>query len=136
MRKQLLYSGLSAALALLMALTYAVPAGAVPAEEGESDRAPKACGAILEAAELDFDAPACESGETVACSVRYTLKEDRAAGDTLELTLPEEAAEAEAPTAFGFDYEAVVSYLVTECDHTVPKDYAEPQGRITITGLE
>ena len=42
------------------------------------------------------------------------------------------AAEAEAPTTFGFDYEAVVSYLVEGCNHAVPEQYAEPQGRITI----
>lgn len=46
-----------------------------------------------------------------------------------------QAAEAETPTTFGFDYEALASYLVTACDHTVPDDYATPQGRITITGL-
>ena len=46
-----------------------------------------------------------------------------------------QAADAEKPVAFGFDYEAFTSYLVTACDHTVPERYANPQGRITITGL-
>ena len=46
-----------------------------------------------------------------------------------------DAADAERPTTFGADYEAIVSYLVTACDHTVPNEYAKPQGRITITGL-
>lgn len=43
-----------------------------------------------------------------------------------------EAAEAEQPVTFGFDYEALASYLVEGCDHTVPGEYAGPQGRITI----
>lgn len=42
------------------------------------------------------------------------------------------AADAKQPATFGFDYDAVVSYLVEGCDHTVPDDYAESQGRITI----
>ena len=46
-----------------------------------------------------------------------------------------QASDAEQPTTFGFDYEALTSYLVTACDHAVPDRYAEPQGRITITGL-
>ncbi len=46
-----------------------------------------------------------------------------------------QAADAETPVMFGFDYEAFTSYLVTVCDHTVPERYANPQGRITITGL-
>ncbi len=46
-----------------------------------------------------------------------------------------QAADAEKPTTFGFDYEAFTSYLVAACDHTVPDQYAAPQGRITITGL-
>ena len=45
-----------------------------------------------------------------------------------------EAADIEQPVTFGFDYEAVTSYLITECDHVVPEEYAEPQGRITIIG--
>ena len=43
-----------------------------------------------------------------------------------------EAADAETPLAFGFDFEAFVSYLVEGCNHAVPGEYAEPQGRITI----
>ena len=46
-----------------------------------------------------------------------------------------QASEAEPPVTFGFDYEAFTSYLVTACDHVVPDQYAQPQGRITITGL-
>ena len=46
-----------------------------------------------------------------------------------------QAAEAEQPVTFGFDYEALVSYLVQPCDHVVPDTYAEPQGHIAITGL-
>lgn len=46
-----------------------------------------------------------------------------------------EAFDAEQPVTFGFDYEAIVSYLVVACDHAVPDSYAEPQGRITIVGL-
>lgn len=45
------------------------------------------------------------------------------------------ASDAEQPTTFGFDYEAFTSYLVEGCGHTVPNEYAEPQGRITITGV-
>ena len=45
-----------------------------------------------------------------------------------------EAADAQSPVMFSFDYEAISSYLVTACDHTVPNTYAEPQGRITILG--
>ena len=45
-----------------------------------------------------------------------------------------EAADAQSPVMFSFDYEAVTSYLVTACNHTVPDTYAEPQGRITILG--
>lgn len=44
------------------------------------------------------------------------------------------AAEAEQPTTFGFDYQTLVDYLVDSCNRTVPDKYAEPQGRITITG--
>ena len=43
-----------------------------------------------------------------------------------------QASDAEAPTTFGFDYEAFTSYLVTACDHAVPDRYAAPQGRITV----
>lgn len=46
-----------------------------------------------------------------------------------------EAYEAETPVIIGFDYEALSSYLMVGCDHEVPAEYAEPQGRITITGL-
>ena len=46
-----------------------------------------------------------------------------------------EAYDAERPVPFGFDYEAITSYLVEACNHEVPADYAQPQGRITITGL-
>ena len=46
------------------------------------------------------------------------------------------AAEAERPVTFGFDYEALVGYLVEGCGHEVPAQYEGPQGRITITGLE
>ena len=46
------------------------------------------------------------------------------------------AADAEPPVTFGFDYEALASYLVEGCKHTVPDEYAEPQGRITIIGVE
>lgn len=45
-----------------------------------------------------------------------------------------EAADAQSPVMFSFDYEAISSYLVTACDHMVPNAYAEPQGRITILG--
>ncbi len=43
-----------------------------------------------------------------------------------------QAAEAESPVTFGFDYEALTSYLVEGCKHTIPNTYAQPQGRITI----
>lgn len=46
-----------------------------------------------------------------------------------------EAADAEQPQTFAFDYEALVSYLVEGCDHEVPEQYEGPQGRITIVGL-
>ena len=46
-----------------------------------------------------------------------------------------EASEVEQPVTFAYDYDAVASYLVEACDHVVPDEYAEPQGRITITGL-
>ena len=46
-----------------------------------------------------------------------------------------DAYDAETPVPFGFDYEAFTSYLVEGCNHEVPAEYAEPQGRITITGL-
>lgn len=45
-----------------------------------------------------------------------------------------EAADAQSPVMFSFDYEAIASYLVTACNHMVPDTYAEPQGRITILG--
>ena len=44
------------------------------------------------------------------------------------------ASDAKTPTTFGFDYEAVVSYLTVACNHEVPDQYAAPQGRITING--
>lgn len=47
-----------------------------------------------------------------------------------------EAAQAEQPITFGFDYEAISSYLIVACEHEVPAEYAEPQGRITKTGAE
>lgn len=43
-----------------------------------------------------------------------------------------DASDALSPVVFGFDYEAVASYLVVACDHKVPDEYAEAQGRITI----
>ena len=46
-----------------------------------------------------------------------------------------EASEAEQPVTFGYDYEALASYLVEACDHVVPEQYAEPQGRITVIGV-
>lgn len=46
-----------------------------------------------------------------------------------------EAAEAKQYETFGFDYEALSGYLVNACDHTVPAEYEQPQGRITIVGL-
>ncbi|MBR1829251.1 MAG: bifunctional metallophosphatase/5'-nucleotidase, partial [Atopobiaceae bacterium] len=46
-----------------------------------------------------------------------------------------EASEAEQPVTFGYDFEAFTSYLVEACDHTVPEQYAEPQGRINIVGI-
>ena len=57
-----------------------------------------------------------------------------AGGDTYHVF--KDASEAKTPTTFGFDYEALSSYLVVACDHVVPDDYAEPHGYITITGLE
>ena len=45
------------------------------------------------------------------------------------------AAEAEQPVTVSFDYEALASYLTVACDHVVPDEYAEQQGRITILGL-
>ena len=45
------------------------------------------------------------------------------------------AAEAEQPQTFGFDYEAMVSYLVEACNYEVPAEYEGPQGRITIVGV-
>ena len=57
----------------------------------------------------------CDGGDTY-----YTFKQ---------------ASETEKPMAFGFDYEAVVSYLVEGCDHKVPSEYADTQGRITIKGV-
>ena len=47
-----------------------------------------------------------------------------------------EAADIQSPTYVCFDYEALASYLIVGCDHTVPDDYEEPQGRINIIGLE
>lgn len=46
------------------------------------------------------------------------------------------AVDAEPPVTFGFDYEALASYLVEGCKYTVPEEYAEPQGRITIIGVD
>lgn len=45
------------------------------------------------------------------------------------------ASDAEQPVTFGFDYEALVSYLVEGCDHELPAQYEQPQGRITIMGV-
>ena len=56
-----------------------------------------------------------------------------AGGDTYYVF--KEASEVEQPVTFAYDYDAVASYLVEACDHVVPDEYAEPQGRITITGL-
>ena len=47
-----------------------------------------------------------------------------------------QVAESQPTSVFGFDYEAFSGYLVEGCNHEVPERYAEPQGRITITGLE
>ena len=43
-----------------------------------------------------------------------------------------EASDTEDPVEFGFDYEAISSYLVVGCDHVVPDRYSDAQGRITI----
>jgi 2',3'-cyclic-nucleotide 2'-phosphodiesterase (5'-nucleotidase family) len=55
-------------------------------------------------------------------------------GDTYHAI--KDAADARQPVTFGFDYEALVSYLVQGCNHEVPAEYANPQGqgRITIIG--
>ncbi len=55
-----------------------------------------------------------------------------AGGDTYHAF--KDASEAKQPTVLGFDYEALASYLVEGCDHAVPDEYAEPQGRITVVG--
>ena len=47
-----------------------------------------------------------------------------------------EAADKRPPVYICFDYESLVSYLVAGCDHKVPDEYEEPQGRINIIGLE
>lgn len=54
-------------------------------------------------------------------------------GDTYHVF--KQATESQSPISFAFDYDAFTSYLVAACDHTVPNQYAEPQGRITVTGL-
>ena len=56
-----------------------------------------------------------------------------AGGDTYYVF--KEAADVEQPTVFGYDYEAFASYLTVACNHVVPEEYAEPQGRITVLGL-
>ena len=56
-----------------------------------------------------------------------------AGGDTYHAF--KDAADVEELVTFSFDYEALASYLVEGCDHKVPDEYAEPQGRITIVGV-
>lgn len=110
-------------------ISFAVDA-TVPYEEGplypdSTYPSPKAVGARVSISDVggrSFDANATYSVATT--SFLYN------GGDTYYTF--RQASEAEPPTTFGFDYEAFVSYLVTACDHTVPEQYAEPQGRITI----
>ena len=57
----------------------------------------------------------CEGGDTY-----YTFKE---------------AAEAETPITYGIDFMFVADYLKIKCANSIPKEYAEPQGRIIIKNL-
>ncbi len=43
-----------------------------------------------------------------------------------------QAADAETPITCDFDYEMLTGFLIGPCDHEVPADYKDPQGRITI----
>ena len=43
-----------------------------------------------------------------------------------------QAADAEAPVVCDFDYEALSGYLTVACNHEVPEEYAQPQGRIQL----
>lgn len=71
-----------------------------------------------------------DEGETYTIAMSNFLCEG---GDTYYAF--KAAADAEAPQTFGFDFEAITSYLVEGCDHEVPAEYEAPQGRITIVGI-
>ncbi|HAM15324.1 MAG TPA: multifunctional 2',3'-cyclic-nucleotide 2'-phosphodiesterase/5'-nucleotidase/3'-nucleotidase [Eggerthellaceae bacterium] len=110
------------------AIDASVPYEEGPAYPGSTYSSPAAVGARISIADVGgraFDANATYSIATISflCD----------GGDTYYAF--KQASEAEKPTTFGFDYEAFTSYLVTACNHVVPDQYAEPQGRITITGL-
>lgn len=68
-----------------------------------------------------------DEGETYSVATLTFICEG---GDTYHAF--KDAADAEKPVTFGFDYEALTSYLVQGCDHEVPSAYAAPQGHITI----
>lgn len=114
-------------------ITYTIDAS-VPYEGGQAYPdseylAPAAPGTrvtITDVADRGFD-----EGETYTLAASSFLCEG---GDTYYAF--KAAAEAERPVTFGFDYEALVGYLVEGCGHEVPAQYEGPQGRITITGLE
>ena len=110
-------------------ITFSVDAS-VPYEEGPtypdstypSPANPGARVKITDVGGRGFDANASVATLTFICG----------GGDTYYAF--REAADAEQPVTFGFDYEALTSYLVERCNHEVPAEYSAPQGRITITG--
>ncbi|MBR2682545.1 MAG: bifunctional metallophosphatase/5'-nucleotidase [Atopobiaceae bacterium] len=71
-----------------------------------------------------------DEGETYTIAMSNFLCEG---GDTYYAF--KAAADAEAPQTFGFDFEAITSYLVEGCDHEVPAEYEAAQDRITIVGV-
>lgn len=105
----------------------------VPYEEGPaypdsvylSPAAPGARVTISEVGGRGFD-----ESETYTIAMTDFLS---AGGDTYYVF--KEASEVARPVTLAFDYEALSSYLVVQCDHVVPQEYAQSQGRITILGV-
>lgn len=76
---------------------------------------------------LDVGGRGFSEDETYSIATNSFIAEG---GDTYHAF--KDASDVEAPVTFGFDYEALTSYLVESCDHAVPEQYAEPQGRIIV----
>lgn len=112
---------------ITFALDTSVPYEAGPTYPGSTYASPAAPGARVTI--TDVGGRAFDEQETYSIATIAFLCNG---GDTYYVF--DQAAQATPPVTFGFDYEAFASYLTVHCDHEVTGEYAEPQGRIAISG--